>query len=599
MVRCQKWKPVVVILIIYFVMAVLNLLFKKILDEGKSHLVIVTYRLTTAAIFLMPIAYFRERRRGLNVKLTTPILCYLFISALIGATLTQYLFLLGIQCTSAAFATAFSNMTPVFTFLLAVLLGQESVNFKSTGKIAKVLGSIICIGGVLLMILYRGIPLNKATHSRTSLYNANNLSMFGKIDDKHRWILGSIFLVLSILCWSGWFLIQSSIGKRYPCKYTSTALMSAFGAVQSAILCFAINRNMSVWIFTGKLQILTVLAAVILNILLKKILDEGTNQLVIITYRLTSASIFLAPIAYFCERQSGVKLTTSILCYTFFSALIGATLTQYLFLLGTQYTSAVFASAFANMSPVFTFLLALPLGQEKVNLRSKYGIAKVLGSLTCIGGAILLILYRGIPLSTYHAKHLSTPSKSGSKEKWILGSIFLLSSAVCWSGWFLIQSKIGKKYPFKYSSTALMSSFGAVQSAILCFAINRDITIWILRGKLQIFTVLFAGISGSGLCYVGMSWCVEQKGPVFTAAFSPFIPIFVTIMDFAFFHEQIYLGSVIGSIMVICGLYMLLWGKSNEVQHNVNRPAEAVECHGNSATALNTIRVSSNSECHL
>lgn len=58
---CQKWKPVVVILAVYFVMAVLNFLFKKILDKGKSHLVIITYRLTTAAIFLMPVAYFHER----------------------------------------------------------------------------------------------------------------------------------------------------------------------------------------------------------------------------------------------------------------------------------------------------------------------------------------------------------------------------------------------------------------------------------------------------------------------------------------------------------------------------------------------------------
>ena len=57
----QKWKPVVVILSLYFVMACLNLLFKKILDEGMSQLVIVTYRLATGAVFLMPVAYFFER----------------------------------------------------------------------------------------------------------------------------------------------------------------------------------------------------------------------------------------------------------------------------------------------------------------------------------------------------------------------------------------------------------------------------------------------------------------------------------------------------------------------------------------------------------
>lgn len=286
----------------------------------------------------------------------------------------------------------------------------------------------------------------------------------------------------------------------------------------------------------------------LLTILFKKILDEGTNQLVMITYRLTAAAIFLLPIAHFCERKNGAKLTIPILCYIFFSALIGATLTQYLNLLGTQHTSAAFSSAFTNMNPVFTFLLALPLRQESVNLKTKHGMAKVLGSLTCIGGVILLIFYRGISLNkatnysgkpTYNVSNLSMVTKVGSKEEWIVGSIFLLLSILCWSGWFLMQSRIGKIYGCKYSSTALMSTFGAAQSAILCFAINRDTTIWILRGKLQIFTVLSAGILGSGLCYVGMSWCVEQRGPVFTSAFTPSMPIYVTMMDFAFFHEQI------------------------------------------------------------
>lgn len=56
-----QWKSVVVILTVYFVMAVLNILFKKILDEGTNQLVIITYRLIAGAIFLAPIAYFFER----------------------------------------------------------------------------------------------------------------------------------------------------------------------------------------------------------------------------------------------------------------------------------------------------------------------------------------------------------------------------------------------------------------------------------------------------------------------------------------------------------------------------------------------------------
>lgn len=94
-----------------------------------------------------------------------------------------------------------------------------------------------------------------------------------------------------------------------------------------------------------------------------------------------------------------------------------------------------------------------------------------------------------------------------------------------------------------------------------------------------------------------MSCCVKQKGPVFTSAFTPLIQIFAAIFDVAVLHEEIYLGrsvfmlvcvyslirtyvcvlyrsmlytyvsaldSIIGSIVVVLGMYGLLWGKSSD-----------------------------------
>ncbi|KAH9627011.1 hypothetical protein KSS87_020662, partial [Heliosperma pusillum] len=103
--------------------------------------------------------------------------------------------------------TAFTNIAPIFTFLLALPLRRENVNLRSKGGIAKVSGSLICIGGVVLMIFYRGFPLNHTGMSPTSYHNAHNSN-----DWRRNWIVGSLFLVLSILCWSGWFLIQAKIG---------------------------------------------------------------------------------------------------------------------------------------------------------------------------------------------------------------------------------------------------------------------------------------------------------------------------------------------------------------------------------------------------
>ncbi|XP_058724166.1 WAT1-related protein At3g30340-like isoform X2 [Vicia villosa] len=241
-------------------------------------------------------------------------------------------------------------------------------------------------------------------------------------------------------------------------------------------------------------MIIVNLALSIVNVFLKKILNGGMDHLTILTYRQAIASIFLAPIACIFERES--KIDGHTICLLFFSALVGVTLTQYLYLVGLEYTSATFSCAFLNTVPVFTFIMALPFGMEKVSMKSKSGKAKVLGTFVCIGGALLLILYKGMPLinpqSHPVANKVTIPASASSLKKWIIGSIFLIACCLFWSSWFLIQERVGKKYPYQYSSTAILSFFAAIQSAILNLIIHRNNAKWILKGKLQIMTIIYS-----------------------------------------------------------------------------------------------------------
>ncbi|XVF33053.1 hypothetical protein REPUB_Repub17cG0135200 [Reevesia pubescens] len=314
-------------------------------------------------------------------------------------------------------------------------------------------------------------------------------------------------------------------------------------------------------------------AFAITNVLIKKLLDEGVSHMIILTYRQAISAVFLAPIAYFWERKSRSKLTARILCQLFLNALIGATLTQYFFLLGLEYTSATFSCAFLNMVPAITFMLALPFGLEKVDIRNKAGGAKVLGTLVCIGGAMVLTLYKGKTVLrsnsraiTHIINYANTMISAKKKERWAIGSIFLAAGCLFWSSWFLLQARIGRTYPCQYSSTAFLSFFSAIQSAIISLITVKDLTKWILKEKLELITVAYIGMVASGLCYVGMSWCVKQKGPVFTSVFSPLVQIFVAMFDFSILHGQCYFGSVIGSILVVIGLYILLWGRNSEAE---------------------------------
>ncbi|GLT79857.1 hypothetical protein SLA2020_513290 [Shorea laevis] len=104
------WGPFVVIVVVNFVFATVNVLIKMILDKGVSHIIVVTYRQAISCVFLAPLAYFYERKSRPN--LTTSILCHLFISSLLGASLMQYLFLVGLGYTSSTFSCAFITMVP-------------------------------------------------------------------------------------------------------------------------------------------------------------------------------------------------------------------------------------------------------------------------------------------------------------------------------------------------------------------------------------------------------------------------------------------------------------------------------------------------------
>lgn len=137
---------------------------------------------------------------------------------------------------------------------------------------------------------------------------------------------------------------------------------------------------------------------------------------------------------------------------------------------------------------------------ETVNIKNKAGLAKIIGALLALIGAMVLTLYKGVPLThktTHQIRPLHTTNigTNNSPKKWMLGSIALLGNAFSFSFWMLLQSKVTKKYPVVYSGTVLMSFMSFLQVVGLSMAIERRTSIWIPKGKLEIMTVIYA-VSG-------------------------------------------------------------------------------------------------------
>ena len=72
-------------------------------------------------------------------------------------------------------------------------------------------------------------------------------------------------------------------------------------------------------------------------------------------------------------------------------------------------------------------------------IRSRDRVAKFLGTLFCIGRAMLMTLSEGIPLKLWSSPfNLSVGKKTSHFEDLTKASLLVISSCLCWSTWFII-----------------------------------------------------------------------------------------------------------------------------------------------------------------
>lgn len=84
---------------------------------------------------------------------------------------------------------------------------------------------------------------------------------------------------------------------------------------------------------------------------------------------------------------------------------------------------------------------------ESVGMRRKEGQAKVLGTMVCVGGAMLLSFYHGRTVmggSSIHWKYADNMGNGSSSDQthennFMLGPFLIIVSTMAWAIWFIIQ----------------------------------------------------------------------------------------------------------------------------------------------------------------
>ncbi|CAL5328416.1 unnamed protein product [Camellia sinensis] len=277
---------------------------------------------------------------------------------------------------------------------------------------------------------------------------------------------------------------------------------------------------------------------------------QGMSPTIFVVYGQAIATLAIAPIAYFTRRNTsrpclGLKSFSLI----FLASLVGVTINQNIYFEGLYLASSSMGTL------------------EKLNIRSMRSMAKILGTVFCVTGAVSMAFLRGPKL--LNLKFLPPKLLLGTGgDDWLLGCLLLFGSSCCWSLWLILQVPVSASYPDHLSLSAWMCFMATLQSAAVAFFLEPNLEAWKLHSYLELGCCLFAGIVGSAVSFFVQAWCISRRGPLFSAMFTPLCTVIVTIFATIFLHEELYVGSLIGGVGVILGLYVVLWGKAKDLQES-------------------------------
>eukprot|EP00257_Ricinus_communis_P028379 XP_025015793.1 WAT1-related protein At1g25270 isoform X2 [Ricinus communis] len=209
MINIYKWlqelKPVLFMIVVQFCFAGINVFYKLAAYDGMSLKVLVAYRFFFAIVFLVPLALIFERKS--RPRLTWTIL---------------------------------------FQAFLCGFFGLEKMGVKTRAGKAKVMGTLLGLGGAMLLTFYKGAEIKMwSTHI--------NLMKIVKPHGGHvasssgTQILGSLFAIANCFSFSLWLIIQAKMSANYPCPYSSTALMSVMAAIQETTFTLCTERDWTQW----------------------------------------------------------------------------------------------------------------------------------------------------------------------------------------------------------------------------------------------------------------------------------------------------------------------------------------------------------------
>ncbi|CAF2166722.1 unnamed protein product [Brassica napus] len=303
------------------------------------------------------------------------------------------------------------------------------------------------------------------------------------------------------------------------------------------------------------------------NTLFKAATLRGLSFYVYIFYSYVVATIVLLPLSLIFGRSRRLPSAKfPLFVKIFFLAVLGL-MSGLVGLKGVEYSSPTLSSAISNLTPAFTFTLAIIFRMEQVRLSSSATQAKIIGTLVSISGALVVVLYKGPKVLTA-ASSPSTISLdqhlTSSNSSWMIGGLLLASQYFFISVWYILQTQVMAVYPEQITVIFFYNLFATLISAPVCFFAESNLTSWVVKPDISLAAIVYSGVLLSSYGLAIHTWGLHLKGPVYISLFKPLSIVIAVILGAIFLGDALYLGSVIGSVILSLGFYTVIWGKARE-----------------------------------
>ena len=198
-----------------------------------------------------------------------------------------------------------------------------------------------------------------------------------------------------------------------------------------------------------------------------------------------------------------------------------------------RFTTATNTSLIVCSCPLFAMLIiALFYKSERFS------------RLQALGSLLALIGMAAVVLNGHFVLHLSP-----------LGDTLAFSACICWALYTLLMKPVMGRYPAMFITRKVF--FYGILTILPYYIFVPDMpSLDVLMRPEVALNLLFLGSVASMLCYLTWSWCMKGLGAVICTNWVYVNPITTIIAAWLILDEQITVYFLIGSILIIAGLYL-------------------------------------------